>query len=495
MINSLTVLGGGTAGLISALLIKKSHPTIDVTVVESASVGIIGVGEGSTEHWLTLMQFLNIPIEELLIETGATFKTGIRFSNWHGDGTDYWHSLLPEFVCLDRQSGVNLGLIFAIANNLDPTKTVPDEIRNSYHAENFSVNQFHFDTHKLNTYFHQLGEKLGIQFIEDTINNVVLDDQGFVKKIVGKKSEYESDFFIDSSGFAKVINSKLDCNWIDCQKYLPMNSAIAFPTPYKEEIPSHTEARALSSGWMWRIPTQQRFGNGYVYCDDFINDEDAFAEVSAQFDHEIEIGKKIKFSAGYVDKFWSKNCCSVGLAGMFVEPLEATSIGFTIQQIFCLIASLPYWNKNNNLQQTVYNKKMQEVAENIINFVQIHYFTERRDSEFWRWTENNLTWTDWNKEYITQYKSVLPGTIEFNEHFLMFKGSNFQQVMHGLRLFNHQEIKKVWDKHYAHHEKYFKQLYATKIQNPIPHRQVLENLMQLKPSTVAETLENVFRKN
>ena len=477
MISSTIILGGGTAGLISALLMKKTNPNVDVRVIESSSIGIIGVGEGSTEHWSTLMQLLDIDVKELLLETGATFKSGIKFTNWHGDNTNYWHSLIPEFVALDHTSGINAGLIYAIAHNQDPEMTVPDEVKDSIHPLDFKVNQFHFDTNKLNLYFHKLGKKLGIEFVEDIIKDVKLDSSGNVECLCGEKDSYYAELFIDSSGFNRLINSKLDSKWIDCQKYLPMNSAIAFPTPYQEKIPSHTEARALSSGWMWRIPTQDRFGNGYVYCDHFITDEEALAEAQTQFDHKIEIGKKIKFSAGYLDKFWQKNCVSVGLAGMFVEPLEATSIGFTIQQTLCLLAALPYWTKQEDIQQETYNNIMDDVATNIIDFVQLHYFTQRRDSKFWQWAADNLEWTEWNKQNIDRYKTALPGTIEFNEHFLMFKGANFQQVMHGLRLFDAEKIKLVWDKHYANLSQDVEYIQSVKISNTIPHRELLKIIM------------------
>jgi tryptophan halogenase len=229
-----------------------------------------------------------------------------------------------------------------------------------------------------------------------------------------------------------------------------MNSAIAAPSPREEDIPSHTLARALSSGWMWRIPTQDRFGNGYVYCDRFISDEDAEKEFRSQFSHDITIAKKIKFSAGYVDKFWKSNCLSVGLAGMFVEPLEATSIGSTIQQMFGFCSDISYWTTENQNISELYNNTFRKVAENIIDFVQLHYMTQRNDSEFWKWSKDNIELTKFHQQHLELFKTEAPGLSHFNHYFLMFKELNYMQVMHGLGMFDTARIKEKFMSHMPH---------------------------------------------
>ena len=448
MIKSINILGGGTAGLIAALMLRASYDHLDITIIESSEYGIVGVGEGSTEHWKTFMDHANIDIYDLFKETGATFKTGIRFENWHGDGTEYWHSL-PEFVSFrDHRIGLFPTMAKIIAEGSDPMRSVYYPTTISEHAEPYHaiLNQYHFDTRKLNSFFHKLCSERNIKIIDDIIDDVEFDDNGFVKSLIGKKGKYISDFFIDSSGFRRVISSKMGTEWVDCSKYLPMNSAFAAPTPYQEEIPSHTLARALSSGWMWRIPTQERFGNGYVFCDNFISDEDAEKEFRSQFSHPIEIAKKFKFTAGYVNKFWNKNCLSIGLSGMFVEPLEASSIGSTIQQMFGLCAEVFYWDKNNSTTEKRYNEIFTRVATNIVDFIQLHYFTKRNDSEFWKWAKTGIELTDFHKEHLEEFKTNLPGLIHFDQTYLMFKDLNYMQVMHGLDLFDQPKVKERIDK-------------------------------------------------
>lgn len=481
MINSFIVLGGGTAGLIAALGIKTNNPTHEVTLIESKEIGIIGVGEGSTEHWMQFCTYAHIDIPEMIRETGATYKIGIKFTNWHGDGTSYWHALNDIVGIQDDRSALYQQFMDWIANGEDPEISVWEENRNNLNHSPFvtGLNQFHFDTNKLNKYFHKLCKERGINLIEDEITDVTLDNDGFVDNLIGKNDKYKADFYVDCSGFRRVIMSRLDSEWVDCQEYLPMNSAIAFPTGYEEDIPPYTESTALSSGWAWRIPTQERFGNGYVYSDKFISDEEAFEEVQKHIGYPIEIGKKIKFSAGYLNKPMNKNCICMGLSAMFVEPLEATSIGSTIQQTFIFLTTVPQWNRDSSdYTSELYNSMILPVFSNIIDFVQLHYLTEREDSDFWKFCKNELKLTPFNKKHVELYKTNLPGFQEFNQWFVMFKHLNWLQVMWGLRLFDQESIKKMWD-HYPH-------LHYTKNGPGVrfkpakwyPHRQCLEWAMQ-----------------
>lgn len=487
MIKSLCVLGGGTAGLIAALMARSSYPELDITIVESSEYGIIGVGEGSTEHWAGFMNHIGVDVPTLVKETGATYKTGIRFSNWHGDGKDYWHNLFEDLSHKDEKVGLFTSMIKLIADNVPPEETVLESGLKSIHAQplHYSVHQYHFDTNKLNIFLHKLCAERNIKVFDDKIIDVVINKNGNVSELVGEKKSYTADFFIDSSGFRRVISSKLNIRWNSCADQLPMNTALAAPTPYEEEIPSHTEARALSSGWMWRIPTQDRFGNGYVYCDKFISDEDAEAEFKSQFPYEITVAKKIKFEAGYLDELWVKNCLNVGLAGMFVEPLEATSIGFTIQQMFGFLTSITHWDNESVGAQINYNKTFKIVSQNIIDFVQLHYFTEREDSEFWKWCkQGGIVKSKFNKTYLETFKNSLPGQYAFQDKFIMFTELNWLQVMHGLRLYNYEKINKFFYSNLEHtipliEEQIRDREYVTSQLEYYPHRQALEFLIKM----------------
>ena len=302
--------------------------------------------------------------------------------------------------------------------------------------------------------------------------------------------EYAFDFFVDCSGFKRVIGSKLGVKWIDCSAELPMNSAMAFPTDYTEAIPSYTESTALSSGWVWRIPTQERYGNGYVFCDEFINETQAYDEVQKYYrdnlgiDQELQIGRKVKFSAGYVDKFWIKNCAMVGLSSIFVEPLEASSIGTTIQQTFTLLPTLFFFERDDDLIANQYNKDITGIAKNIVDFIQLHYITNRDDTEFWRWAKNNIKLTEFNTQYLEHFKDNFVHPHFFNNPMHLFSHLNYIQVMHGLHLFNTEKIKRKYNHFMATgHDKLVQNLmeendfYTTNVES-FPHREALERIKQ-----------------
>jgi len=456
MIDSLCILGGGTSGIVSALMLNKAWPELKITLIESSQIGIIGVGEGSTEHWSKFMKQAEISVFELIEHCGTTYKMGIKFTNWHGDGTHYFHSLSEQYGPHSPFNGIPYVLDKMISNNIDPLNTVWELSQQSRHVEPLHdiFAQYHFDTNKLNSFFHRKCTERGITIIDKEIADVVLDDSGYVKHLVDKDSNIHAfDFFIDCSGFKRVIGSKLGVKWIDCSEELPMNSALAFPTAYKEDIPSYTEATALSSGWVWRIPTQDRFGNGYVFCDQFINETEAYDEVSQHYrenlgiTEELQIGKRVKFSAGYVDKFWIKNCAMVGLSSMFVEPLEASSIGTTIQQTFTLLPSLYHYERGEDKTPAIYNTMITDIAKNIVDFIQLHYFTERNDTAFWQWCKTNIKLTEFNRDYLDYFKKQGVNPQYFNTPLILFGHMNYIQIMHALRMFNTDIQKDRYQKH------------------------------------------------
>ena len=440
------VLGGGTAGLISALVLKKKYPLYEITLIESDSIGIIGVGEGSTEHWRQFLDYCEIDTATLVRETDAALKKGIKFENWNGDGKSYFHALTNPFYD-EYISGTPIKDSFIkniLINKINSYDLLTDTNLVNYNSGIRSTNQYHFNTIKLNEFLHNISSKRGINFIKTTIKEVVLSQLGDIDSLIDEEdNKHSADIFIDSSGFKRVISSKLGTKWVSYKKYLPMNHALAFPTADVSDLKPYTLSRALSSGWNWRISTQGRYGNGYVFCDDFIDSTKAHDEVQSVYSEEVKVAKDIKFEAGRVDKFWVNNCISVGLSASFVEPLEASSIGNSILQSFALAQMLDSWFVDRKISN-VYNKRFTECFDNIVDFVQLHYFTKRRDTEFWRALPNMMVKTDFNENYLEMFKRALPPQSLFNgsNNYIMFNAPNYIQVMQGLELFDLDYIKK-----------------------------------------------------
>jgi len=456
MINSVLVLGGGNAGFMSALYLKTALSNLNITIVKSKKIGTIGVGEGSTEHWSRFASAVGINIIDLINECGATIKIGIKFENWHGDGTSYYHSI-PEFMAwMESYSGAPHTLMRLIGDGVGTEQLHWQLPMDGYVREPLTdYFQFHFDSEKLNAFLERKCSELGISIVDAEITDTVLDDQGFVSAVVDSEgNRFVADFFVDSSGFKRVIASNLGAKWVDWSKHLPMNSAIAFQTGYEEKIPPYTLAKAMSSGWHWRSPVQQRFGNGYVFSDQFITEEQALTEIQTHFKDTVNIGRKINFISGKVNQAWIKNCVSIGLSSNFVEPLEASSISTTIKQLQLLTASIWNWDRNDTGTIKEYNKVVDDMMLNILDFIQLHYFTQRDDTEFWRWCKNEITMTDFNKENLENFKTNFVNQILLPEdglmsNFRIYDCLNWIQVMHGLRMFDVPKIKQLYEQRYS----------------------------------------------
>jgi len=486
LINNICILGAGTSGLISALILKKSYPELDITIIKSSIVDIVGVGEGSTEHWAEFMRYVGIDVVELIKETDATFKYGIKFDNWNGDKKEYIHGVITEFT---QQTTLGYPYLYhkLLVDNVEPLKCVGDYIANSehYYPFEFSANQFHFDTFKLNEFLQKKCLEAGVSIVEDTITSVETDDNG-ISKIFGESNSYTSEFYIDCSGFHKVLTKKLNAEWVDCAEFLPVNSAITFPTEFTDdqEIPSYTKATALSAGWVWQIPTQHRFGNGYVYCDKFIDEETAIKEVEELYGQKLNIVKRFKFSAGYAKTPWIKNVCAIGLSASFIEPLEATNIGTAIQQAFSLSTCLPAWGLTNTTISEIYNAQFVDVFQNTIDFVQLHYLTKREDSDFWKYCKT-LKLTEFNAKTLSMYKENMPLSTTFAKPYILFRNHNWFLVLNGLGHFDREKLIAKWHNMPAdlQHEAAIK-LFVIKAKDdseqPLKHRDALEMIMKRK---------------
>jgi tryptophan halogenase len=413
MNKDIVVVGGGSAGWISALFINKLYPNLNVTVIESKEIGILGAGEGSTLALPSLFEYLGIPFSDLVKNCEATVKNGIKFTNWDNNNGFYYHPFgvidqnlshasvitsnyihtLPlllssiavnksckEVDFIEKVSEKNkVPFIFQFKNETNP-------ISGYRKLANIAI---HFNASKLANRLKEIGVGRGIKVIEKTILNVSLDKDDNVQHFVLDDGEKVlCDFVFDCSGFHRLVIGKVfNSQWKSYKNHLPVDSAVPFFINMDESIPPYTEAIAMKYGWMWKIPLQSRYGCGYVYDSSLISESDAVKEIEDFLGYEPQYPRKdkggFKFNAGCYEESWINNCVSVGLSAGFIEPLEATSLWVTIMALEKVLGS-PEWILNNTKQiRQDFNKTIIDINKEIVNLIYLHYMGPRKDTPFW----------------------------------------------------------------------------------------------------------------
>jgi hypothetical protein len=395
------IVGGGTAGWIAALSIAKAQPGVhDITVIESKKIGIIGAGEGSTGIFLDFISGAffptNIDTADFIEKTNGTLKYGIKHVNWKGDDTSYFAPLdgsrtshmspdieLCKYIIKDKlKAYTNTALGHAYENNYVPKVGCA----------------LHFDAFKVGEYLSNVAMAAGVKHVDAEIFGVKTDADGEeITSLIDRiGNTHEADFFIDCTGFSRSLCGALDMTWHPYTDNLPVNSAIAFQQPLDESQEPLTTAIAMDAGWVWKIPTTERFGMGYVYSDRFISDADALDEVNKKFNNP-QILRKFKFTSGRSNVFWKSNCLALGLASVFLEPLEATSIHTTIIQTLLFVMEHLQPTKERTINQhriAEYNKIIIELHDKTRDFLIMHYKGGRQDTEFWKYMNSGAPDTD-----------------------------------------------------------------------------------------------------
>lgn len=447
------IVGSGTSGLIAALLLKQAFSESSITVISSKKIGIVGVGEGSTEHWREFMTACDIPLEELLVRTHATHKYGIRFENWTRQTPDYFHSVSGDDTIYA------FGLYPTYMGFIEREKLLTAQTSTAGLTENKirrlnlhkNTNQFHFDTFKLNEYFELLCFERSIKLLDGDVASVLQNaETGNIESVnLENNDSISADFWIDASGFSRVLMTHMgNTDWESFSKYLLCDSAIAAPTESdpSNQIRPYTRALAMSSGWAWEIPTQERRGNGYVFSSQFMDEETAVEDLSKLTGYSLDKHRYFKFDPGYLKNPWVKNCCAVGLSSSFVEPLEATSIGSTIQQIRALIPHLASYAPSYMHSQTYYNKTMSSVMDNILTMIRLHYISDRRDTPFWQAT-SEMPINNTLQEMLDLWSERVPMRYDdFGSQYNLFSSGHFIHVAQGQNVLNIESTTRAIDR-------------------------------------------------
>jgi flavin-dependent dehydrogenase len=440
------VVGGGTAGLVTALILKRKLD-VEVDIVRSKEIGTVGVGEGSTEHFATFLKTIGLDQYHFIRNTNATLKIGIKFENWNPERT-YLHSIGKEYDELAGQYPYLYGKEISSNNSKSLCSELNwnDKVNRwfSNQREEWPTNQFHFNTHMMNDYLSFVANQMGIKIYDDEISDVILKEGGQIGRVKGKERDYKYDFYVDATGFKRMLIGRVGAEWKSFGEYMKMNSAITFQTEHEddENISMTTLARGMDYGWMFRLPTWDHVGNGYIYDNNYIGEDEAKREVEDYLGREITIGKTFSFDPGYLKNSWTNNCVAVGLAAAFVEPLEATSIGTTIQQAFLISHRLSNYDQ---LSIDSYNKSFTNIMENIRDFICLHYVTPRRDTQFWK-DVSKMPLPESLSEKMKRWKNHLPISEDFcgDSDYTLFNANNYTIVLEGLDLFDRNSIRKEY---------------------------------------------------
>jgi tryptophan 6-halogenase len=437
-IKSVVVLGGGTAGWMTASYLGKAlGPEVSITVLEAPSIPRIGVGEATVPNLhKTFFGFLGLSEEEWMRECNASFKMGIKFTNWrtpgrgqatprklNGVSDHYYHlfGLLPnqdnlplshhwtykklagqtdepfDYACYREPPicDANLSPLF-----LDGTKWT-----------NYA---WHFDASLVAAFLRKFAvQRQGAVHIEDKFTHATVDHRGYITAIHTEGGRtIEGDLFVDCSGFrALLINKVMKEPFLDMSDHLLNDSAVATAIPHDDEaegVEPYTGAIAMSSGWSWKIPMLGRFGTGYVFSSRFQSRDDATLEFCNMWgvDPETQPLNQISFRVGRNRRTWVRNCVSIGLSSCFLEPLESTGIYFIYAALYQLVKHFPD-KRFDPILQNRFNAEIETMFDDSRDFLQAHFsFAPRNDTPFWRACKD-LVLADDITEKIAMYKAGL----------------------------------------------------------------------------------------
>ncbi|BBD96749.1 tryptophan 7-halogenase [Sphingobium amiense] len=391
------IVGGGTAGWMTAsALATLMGGAVDIHLVESEEIGIVGVGEATLPHLRAFLERIGADEAAFMAATHATYKLGIQFDGFGCEGQSYIHPFgtygrplagvgFHHFWLRARAEGhaarideYSLAVMAAEARRF--ARPQPDAAQ----VDSFGY-AYQFDATLFGPYLRGIAEPRGVTRTEGRVASVERDaETGDVRALLlADGQRIEGDLFIDCSGFRALLIG--DEAWEDWSHWLPCDRAVAVPCRAADAgIEPFTRATAMPAGWRWHIPLRHRVGNGYVYSSAHCSDEEAASALLAAIEGEaLAEPRLLRFRAGRRRRSWVGNVVSVGLASGLLEPLESTSIYLIQMAITGLVEHFP-GRGIDPIERDAFNREVDYEYDRIRDFLILHYHaTERRDSSFW----------------------------------------------------------------------------------------------------------------
>ncbi len=464
-IKSIVILGGGTAGWLSAAYLNRAlSDDTTITLIESSAIPTVGVGEATIPTLRTTMDFLGLSEDVWMPKCNATFKTAIRFNGWldakepnagfyhpFGDRPDQfvapWDK--PHFPVVDPGFAMYHHWLARklrgettkpMTYECHPTAALCDAYKSPRHA-NSDVHQirsaYHVDAGLMAAMLREVAKERGVQHVIDTVDDVVLAENGNVDYLQTTKGlKLEAQLFIDCSGFrGRIINEALGETFISDAPALKCDTAVAIQSkadPERDGIRPYTLSTAIKHGWVWDVPLMHRSGCGYVYSSECISRDEAEAELRAFLGPRSDEmpARHLKMRIGRNKRAWVKNCIAIGLSSCFLEPLESTGIFLTEYQLGSLLPVFPSANMEDVLRRR-YNAMIEDVYLELRDFIVLHYATTHRDdSSFWKMVRNETVVPDTLREKLELFDVCLP--ILDGLKFTVFKGQSYACILDGM---------------------------------------------------------------
>jgi len=404
-IRRIVIVGGGTAGwMTAAALANALQGHVQIDLIESDEIGIVGVGEATIPPIKIFNRSLGIDEHAMLAASQGSYKLGIEFVNWSRIGQRYFHPFgqfgadfdvvpLHHYWLRERARGSTIPLqeyalawVAAEAGKFDRPINDRQRVQSTYDYA------YHFDASLYSKLLRAYAEARGVRRSEGKVVDVgVRAEDGFLSGVtLADGRVLEADLFIDCSGFrGLLIEGALKTGYEDWSHWLPCDRAVAVPCAHGAALSPYTRSTAHAAGWQWRIPLQHRMGNGLVYCSQFSSDD---AAANVLLDHlegaPLAEPRFLRFTTGRRKQFWHRNCVAIGLASGFLEPLESTSIHLIQSAISRLLALFPDRDFDPIVARE-YNRITELEYARVRDFIILHYHANQRDdAPLWRYTRN-----------------------------------------------------------------------------------------------------------
>ncbi|MEL0066748.1 MAG: tryptophan halogenase family protein [Gammaproteobacteria bacterium] len=456
-INNIIIVGGGTAGWLTAAVLAAHFDTragYNITLIESPNVKTIGVGEGTWPTMAATLRRIGLSEAQFIAECDASFKQGSRFIGWsRGEGESYYHpfslpigykdiNIVDHWI--DSTSDTPFDHFTTTQAALCDKHLAPKQGNTPEYANVVNYG-YHLDAGKFADLLQRHSvTNLGVEHISADVIEVKSDADQINAVVLSDNREITGDLFIDCTGFkCLLLGEHLGVPFKSYKDVLFNDRAMAFQVPYAEEnapINSTTHATAHRNGWIWDISLPTRKGIGIVYSTAYGDEAQAYATAERYMsEHMPHINiadltpNKISIEPGHRETFWKGNCLAVGLSSGFIDPLEATAMVLIEFSAKFLREHLPASTDDLSVLADKYNQRMNLHWSNIIDFIKLHYvLSERADSNYWLNHRHESTIPDSLKRALAVWRNRAPWHADVDIAESMFPPASYQYILYGM---------------------------------------------------------------